>query len=615
MHYRREIDGLRAVAVVPVILFHAGVGAFAGGFVGVDVFFVISGYLITTLILAERAAGTFALADFYERRARRILPALFVVMAACVGLAWLHLLPAEMKSFGQGTAAAAAFVANLFFLVKRDDYFGMQSDGNPLLHLWSLSVEEQYYLLFPVFLLLAWKLGRARLALLLAGVAATSLAAAQWMSAHAPMAAFFLLPTRGWELLLGALVAFHRFGREDFPRRRALDEVLAATGLALTAWAVFAFDERVPFPSLYALVPTLGAALVIGFATAQTLVGRLLGSRLAVGIGLISYSAYLWHQPLFAFNRVLGDGAPGRASFLALALLALVLAWLTWRFVEQPFRARQRIGRRALAVSATAAAAAFVAFGVVGHLNSGYPERNPLFARLVANFGLAPGCNGNHAITAACATTAAPEIAVWGNSYAMHLVEGLVAAYPDRGVVQLTQDSCAANPEFALQKLGKLDCREFNRRALATILGSPSITRVLVSSRFDDLADARNVAPFEQALRRIAAAGKQVTIVGPTPSNGVDFGKCFVRHGADFASCDFARRSIDRRHGEIVARLKEIAARSGAGFVDLTDAICAGALCRASVGGTLIYRDGGHLSREGSRYLFLDLRRIGALRL
>lgn len=615
MRYRKEIDGLRAVAVVPVILFHAGVGAFAGGFVGVDVFFVISGYLITTLILAEREAGTFSLAAFYERRARRILPALFVVLGACVGLAWLYLLPAEMKAFGQGVTAAAGFVANLFFVVKRDDYFGLQSDGNPLLHLWSLSVEEQYYLLFPVFLLLAWKLGRPRIALLLGVAAAASLAAAQWASAHAPLAAFFLLPTRGWELLLGALVAFRLFGREAERRSRAADETLALAGLALTAWAVFAFDASVPFPGVYALVPTVGAALIIAFATPQTLVGRLLGSRLAVGIGLISYSAYLWHQPLFAFNRTLGDGTPGLASFLALSLLALALAWLTWRFVEQPFRARQRIGRRTVVLSSVAAAAAFVAFGIVGHFNSGYPERNPLFARLVGNVGLAPGCNGNHAITEACATSRTPEIAVWGNSYAMHLVDGLGAAWPDKGLVQLTQSACATNPELDTRKAGQPDCREFNRRALETILGSASIRRVLISSRFEDLADARNVAPFERTLRRLAAAGKQVTIVGPTPSNGVDFGKCFVRHGADFASCDFARASIDGRHGAIVARLREVAARSGAAFVDLTDAICDGAVCRASVGGTLIYRDAGHLSREGSRHLLLGLRRAGALRL
>ena len=615
MHYRKEIDGLRALAVVPVILFHAGVGAFAGGFVGVDVFFVISGYLITTLILAERAAGTFSLADFYERRARRILPALFVVMGACVGLAWLYLLPAEMKSFGQGVTAAAAFVANVFFVIKRDDYFGLQSDGNPLLHLWSLSVEEQYYLLFPVFLLLAWKLGRPRIALLLGVVAAASLAAAQWASAHAPMAVFFLLPTRGWELLIGALVALHLFGCESAPRRRAVDETLALAGLLLTAAAVFAFDESVPFPGFYALVPTVGAALIIAFATPQTLVGRLLGSRLAVGIGLVSYSAYLWHQPLFAFNRTLGDGPPAPVSFLALALLAFALAWLTWRFVEQPFRARQRIGRRTVVLSAAVAASAFVAFGIVGHLNSGYPDRNPLFARLVSNFGLAPACNGNHAITAACSTSRTPEIAVWGNSYAMHLVEGLAAAYPEKGFVQLTQDSCATNPALETKKAGRLDCREFNRRALATMLDNAGIRRVLVSSRFHDLADVRNVASFEDAIRRLTAAGKQVTLIGPTPSTGVDFGKCFVRHDADFASCDFERRSIERRHGEIVARLREAAARSGAEFLDLTDAICAGAVCRASVGGTLIYRDGGHLSREGSRHLFLGLRQAGALRL
>lgn len=207
MDYRREIDGLRALAVLPVILFHAGFRTFSGGFVGVDVFFVISGYLITTIILAELEQGKFSIINFYERRARRILPALFLVMFACLPFAWLWLLPQDMDSFSQSLIAVSVFASNILFW-KTSGYFDTAAELKPLLHTWSLAVEEQYYLFFPLFLMLAWRLSRRWILPLLGVSFVASLTAAQWNSAAKPMAAFFLLPTRGWELLIGAFVAF-----------------------------------------------------------------------------------------------------------------------------------------------------------------------------------------------------------------------------------------------------------------------------------------------------------------------------------------------------------------------------------------------------------------------
>ena len=206
--YRREIDGLRALAVVPVILFHAGFRAFSGGYVGVDVFFVISGYLITSLIIAEKALGTFSLARFYERRARRILPALFVVMAVCIPVAWLCLLPSDMEAFSKSLVAVSVFASNVLFY-RESGYFAADAELKPLLHTWSLAVEEQYYVLYPLFLLAAWRFGRKWVVASIAIVALFSLALAQWGAFNSPAATFFLLPTRGWELLAGALIAFY----------------------------------------------------------------------------------------------------------------------------------------------------------------------------------------------------------------------------------------------------------------------------------------------------------------------------------------------------------------------------------------------------------------------
>jgi len=314
MDYRREIDGLRALAVLPVILFHAGFETFSGGFVGVDVFFVISGYLITTIILAELEQGNFSIVNFYERRARRILPALFSVMLVCIPFAWFWLLPSNMKDFSQSLVAVSVFASNILFW-RESGYFDTAAELKPLLHTWSLSVEEQYYVLFPLFLMIFWKLGKRWILVTLGLVFVASLAVAQWAAYAKPAAAFYLLPPRGWELLIGAFAAFYlsQANRKDFGK--GLSEFGGWLGVALILYAVFAYSKATPFPGFYALVPTLGTVLIILFATKQTAVGKLLGNKAFVGVGLISYSAYLWHQPLFAFaSRLLKYSPPSLLS-------------------------------------------------------------------------------------------------------------------------------------------------------------------------------------------------------------------------------------------------------------------------------------------------------------
>ena len=373
MNYRREIDGLRAVAVLPVILFHAGFPLFGGGFVGVDVFFVISGFLITGIIVEEMRHGRFSLLNFYERRARRILPALFLVMAASLPAAWMLLSPKDLQDFAQSLVAIGLFASNFLFW-QESGYFDAEAELKPMLHTWSLAVEEQYYVIFPLMILVCWRLGPARLFALLATLAAASLALSQWQVQTQPITAFFLLPSRAWQLLLGAMVAFafaYRVSRADLVGRNLIAaEALGALGLAMILWPVFAYDDRTPFPGLNALAPSVGTALVLAFSAPQTVVGRLLGLPAFVGVGLISYSAYLWHQPLFAFTRhaTLGEVSP--LVMAALSALALGLAWLSWRFVERPFRARGVVGRRAVLAFAMSGVAAFGAVGLVGHLRS-----------------------------------------------------------------------------------------------------------------------------------------------------------------------------------------------------------------------------------------------------
>jgi peptidoglycan/LPS O-acetylase OafA/YrhL len=373
LKYRAEIDGLRALAVVPVILFHAGFELFGGGYVGVDVFFVISGYLITTIIIDDLGDGNFSLIRFYERRARRILPALFFVVLACIPMAWIWLLPDDLESFAKSVAAVATFSSNILFW-RESGYFAAPAVLMPLLHTWSLAVEEQYYIIYPLMLMLVWPMGRRAMLGLFALLFALSLGLAQWGAFNFPAATFFLLPTRGWELLIGAFAAFY-LQRNSITWSASWQNVLGIAGAAMILVSVFVFDETTPFPSLYALLPTVGAVLIILFAVQGTLVNRILAIRPLVGMGLVSYSAYLWHQPLFAFARYRLTTEPSSATMAMLALASFGLAYLTWKYVENPFRSRQLINAPSIFTVAAVCAALFVAAGYFGYVAEGFPSR------------------------------------------------------------------------------------------------------------------------------------------------------------------------------------------------------------------------------------------------
>jgi len=362
MQYRREVDGLRTIAVLPVILGHAGYTLFRGGFVGVDVFFVISGYLITTIIMNDLDAGNFSILKFYERRARRILPALFLVIASTIPFAYLWMMPDEFKNYGQSLVATSLFSNNIL-LAATADYWSLSSSFKPFLHTWSLGVEEQYYMLFPLLLMMMWKHARHHVVLVMALLFALSLAAAVWSVSRYPAAAFYILPTRGWELLAGAIAAHWLNYRAAPSPKSLLHEVVSLAGLAMIAFAVLVFDDSYLSPGAWILFPVGGAVLIILFAVEGTLVHRLLSTRIMVGIGLISYSLYLWHQPLFALARVYAVDPLGPEIYALLIAATFVLAYLTWRFVEAPFRNRQRIDQRAIFRFSLIGSLLVIAFG------------------------------------------------------------------------------------------------------------------------------------------------------------------------------------------------------------------------------------------------------------
>lgn len=373
MERRNDIDGLRALAVLGVVLHHAGLAAVPGGFVGVDVFFVISGFLISRIITDGMADSSFSLAHFYESRARRILPALIPVVALSLIAGYWLLLPDDYENLGQSAVATLLF-ANNVLLTLTSGYWDLAATFKPLLHTWSLGVEEQFYIAYPLLALLVLRRRPRLFAPMLAGGIAISLLLSVALSARQPDASFYLIHTRAWELLLGALTAW-RLPRTPPPERVA--RALALTGLAMIIGAMVLIDETAPYPGWRALLPCVGTALILRYGAAGGLAQRVLGWGPLVLVGLASYSIYLWHQPLFAFARAASVTPPGPALMAALTLATLVIGYASWRWIEQPFRdARKWPLRPFLSLGITATALAGAA-GLALSITSGLPQRAP----------------------------------------------------------------------------------------------------------------------------------------------------------------------------------------------------------------------------------------------
>lgn len=497
MHFRSEIDGLRAIAVLPVILFHAGFRMFSGGFVGVDVFFVISGYLITSILMSDIEAGRFSLLRFYERRARRILPALFVVLLTCLPLAWAWMLPTQLEDFAASLTTTATFLSNFYFL-SQVDYFRPEAELQPLLHTWSLAVEEQYYLLFPPCLAFAWRFGGHVAFRMILLVSLFSLVVAEWGWRDDAGRNFFFTLSRLWEIGAGSMVAFavHRTG----PRQ---SEASAVAGLAAILAACLFYDASTPFPSLYTVLPVGGTALILLYGTTGTLTARLLSHPLLVGIGLISYSAYLWHQPLFAFARLRLAQEPDWPVMLGLSAMSLGLAMLSWRFVEQPFRNGSRPclpKRNRLFAASLAGLAGFAALGIGGYAIQGAPGRLPILIQDIMRYAqdynpYIDRCQFSHATplpqhpVAACSdflTEGRADVVFIGDSHSGAISAAAQALLQEASISSyaVAYSGCIGLPGFYLVNFPVAhDCDGYNRGMLdfARAVGARTL---VITSRF-----------------------------------------------------------------------------------------------------------------------------------
>lgn len=654
--YRPDIDGLRAVAVLSVVLFHAAPALLPGGFIGVDIFFVISGYLIGSIILGELDTRTFSFAHFYARRVKRIFPALILMMAACYAFGWFNLLDTEFMALGKHIAAGAGFVSNLA-LWREAGYFDASAATKPLLHLWSLGVEEQFYIVWPVLL---WALYRLRINPLI-GIVAIGLGSFAWNIVTVgvnPTADFYSPLTRFWELMIGCLLAYRHLyrhwqapaGAARFvvaPRiggHRAAD-LRAWTGCALLVAGVALLRGDQAFPGWAALLPTLGAYLLID-SPAAWLNRRLLATRPMVGIGLISFPLYLWHWPLLAYARILESDTPAPSSRAAMVLAAFVLAWLTYYCVERPVRrTRSRVGAAALLTLLVLLMAALGVQGYNTYRREGLPFR---FAKLLTQFThidadagpsawrsdrcflQSPGVNdfdaqctdqpeaptsptpatpSTSATSGAVSPTDTPLVFLWGDSHAAALYPGLRAlqqAYTFR-VAQYTVSACgpwlgadASSPRCAL-----LQQKAFE------VLKRVHPHLVILTADWGDTSVPK-IANTIATLRAAGLQDSEIEIVGPVARWRDTLPKVYWAYWRKYGQVlpDHTRFRLDPTMDPVDRQLAALAAQLHIRYVSAYRAQCNAQGCETRFGpgkGQITLFDDTHLTQSGAVSLLQTL--------
>ena len=624
--YRADIDGLRAVAVLAVVFYHANASWVPGGFVGVDIFFVISGFLISGIIFTRLDRGTFSLLDFYRRRVQRIAPAMFVVVAVTLAGAWWLLLPRDAINVARSAVYSVASLANIYFWQLRGGYFDNDARQLPLLHLWSLGVEEQFYMLWPLVLLAVGRRWKSRALLACCAVAAlTSFVLGDLLFWWDPSFVYFLLPTRAGELLAGAIVASlvltHQLVIPSSIRAAIAAAALAAIGVSLAV-----FNDFTVFPGVRALLPTLGTAalLAVGSLPGRTFVTRLLSARPLVATGLISYSVYLWHWPLMAFYRY-GYGEPGIAAQWGLPAAALVLGSLSYAVVEQPTRALRLPPLRTIAwgyvapATAITVAAALVLYGP----RLGMPTRDARLPALAAlrdetrpAFAFDYVCQQERLSTADLSdprcvvgprAAGEPRVLLWGDSNAAHYIGVIGKAAERAGFTFRNAEISACPPLFSdpaafVAPVRYRECRDSLSRVQQVTRRYPVVLLGASWTDYDRRSNTFLPVMFE-TIDRLLAQGKFVVVLGKMPVVPSFDRRCPVKQLTfPFLRCEAEQVRLGGDVRRVNEALRAFAAgHQRLGYFDMTPYLCADGWCRSnSPDGEPLYYDPGHISMLAS---------------
>ncbi|HEY0786427.1 MAG TPA: acyltransferase family protein [Acidobacteriaceae bacterium] len=620
--YRTDIDGLRAVAVLLVVFFHLKLLKVWGGFIGVDIFFVISGFLISSVILKEITESRFSLSSFYQRRIRRILPALVLSTAVTAAAAAVFLFPSELESFARSLLAASFSVSNFFFWLH-SGYFAAPASEQPLLHTWSLAVEEQFYIFFPLFLLGVRRFfpGRFKLAVVLLASASFALSA---VGVYRFTNATFYLPlTRAWELLLGTMLSLQLFPALT---TRAAREAAATAGLLMILIPAFRYEVSVPFPGLAALPPCLGAALIIAAGQHGTsFVGRLLSTRPVVFIGLISYSLYLWHWPIIVFQKMGMLQPPGAAEHTVKAivfLLSLLVATLSWRYIERPFRngglSLSAATTFRFATASTLALALAAALLLASH---GFPSRYSAQQVQVASYA-DQDTYATYRIGSCYINTTVPydrtkclqrdasrkNYLLFGDSHAAHLWYGLAEVFPQVNFLEAASSGCEPLLTHRIFDTGR--CNDIMDYVLHQYLPTHHVDKLLLAARWEQ-GDLDQLGP---TLAYLKTQGIAVVLFGPIMQYDSPLPRLLaisLKH--DDAALPLRHeltryRALDERMALLAATQWKVP------YVSFFKLLCPDNACeRYAAQNVPLQVDYGHLSREGSVFVAQRLKQSGLL--
>ncbi|MFB6446429.1 acyltransferase family protein [Bradyrhizobium tunisiense] len=623
LSHRRDIDGLRAISVLSVFLYHLDVPPFGGGFVGVDLFFVVSGYLISRIILSEADRGEFSVQRFYERRIRRLFPAAIVTIIGTMAIGALWFSPELFKGLAQDVVATLGSVSNFYFWRGSHAYFASSADPSPVLHFWSLAVEEQFYLLWPVFILLGRRLLGGALPLLILGSAVLSLGWSQATLATDSSGAFYLPTCRAFEFAIGSLIIFVE---QRLTLSVAARSLLAAAGLALIGYAIVSFDSATPFPGVNALIPCLGAASVI-LAGDRHALSPLLTNPLSARIGLVSYSLYLVHWPLIVYaSYIIGDDAKSATAKVLIVALAMTLAELMYRRIETPYREGRssllRVAGPAAAMIVSLAAVAFVA-----NRQDGWPWRLPAQARELADlqrFGFWPCAKSAQSKCAFGSLSDPVGLQLLGDSFAEHYVAALdpVAKRAAIRGEAYTAEGCPLLAGLVRTDFdGSQDCKRQRDSYLAAIKQSQAA--VVLSQSWMTYGDSisNELAPevkapalqiwragIENSIRDLGGSGRRFLIIAPGVEPGCRSlmsrfapGPLWHAPGKPCPSVPLDRVQADNR--EFHAMLEDIRSRYADQLFVLYPEryLCGEAECPTSVDGLWLYWDVNHLTVAGAR--------------
>ena len=630
--YRPDIDGLRAIAVLAVVGYHAFPIWVPGGFVGVDIFFVISGFLISTIIFTNLARGTFGFSDFYSRRIRRIFPALILVLAACAGFGWLVMFPDEYEKLGKHILAASGFVAN-FALLHEAGYFDASADTKPLLHLWSLAVEEQFYIFWPFLVVWVWR-RRIDLKWVLWVVAGASFIANVALVGTDRATSFYFPGCRVWELMAGSGLAYSML-RRDPSSPRPLGEtganVATALGIGLIAVAIGELNSSSAFPGWWALLPVAGAFLIIYAGPDASINRKLLSSRILVWFGVISYPLYLWHWPLLSFARIIESDIPSKTIRISAVLLSIALAWLTYRFVERPVRRRPGM---VIALALATGMVGTAAFGLVAMTSGGLPRQRHIVPAVALGTMLETTANAkcllqyrqlfapkfiderDFCFTSPIHSLSSDPVFVVGDSHANRIALGLDAI--GVSVTNLGRGTCLP---FLGYEGRSLQCNPTFDRLIGSFSGvDVSHSTIILTAFFERPYDGRIETTSAGSIRddarktlRALAGFHKVVLMLDVPELPFDPRKCmgrplFKTHAN--ASCTFDA-SFHSSRIQYEAELKAAAGGlPNVSIYDPTGLFCGPTSCAAAHKGVALYSDRSHLSLQGAVLVATDLKAV-----